>query len=323
MKITYSQYNSQKLTEVYDSLLDFRDELCFATLLRGCRRGFLEGRENGKRKQGRIKVVCNAVLWILLLWGITFLLKMHFFPTDPYQAFEEAIWIAVVCVILYAVFLGPRSLRIYKTDDWYYSDSAKCRWMLWENRKDCPDHILYRPYFYGLSVRKAKRRIRRAEKGEGDTDAQQLLRRLYENAYDLSGLRCVCTISEEIQRYADLCGMENLEISFKEDRRLTYKSPEEVYRIELTGKLLADPDSVIPVEAEAKSVTFTMPYTVGKELARRYRRKERLDLAVMDNLYKVMRSNFGNYKKTARKLLQEQGADENSAVLQAMEKVKF
>ena len=96
-----------------------------------------------------------------------------------------------------------------------------------------------------------------------------------------------------------------------------------MYRIELTGKLLADPDSVIPVEAEAKSVTFTMPYMVGKEVARRYRRKERLDLAVMDNLYKVIRSDFGNYKKTARKLLQEQGADENSAVLQAMEKVKF
>lgn len=318
--IEYSKYNSQKLTEVYDRLLEFRDEFCFATLLRGCRRGYLPGRENGNRKQGRGRIILNAVIWIYLGWWALFLPKMFLFLTAPLHPTEDAIWIAIVCMILYWIFLSPRSVMLYRTD---WDPHGKSFQPLWENRKDCPYHVLYKPVFYGLSMRRAKRRIRRAKQVPDRYSEQQLLKLLYESAYELSALRSICTVSEEIQRYVDLCGMENIEIDFKEDRRLTYNKPEEVFRIELSGKILTDPDSVIPVVEDVQSVTFMLPYIAGKEIARKYRRKERLDLTVMDERYKDLRRDFGTYKKSAEKLLQGQRTKTNSAVLQALDKVQF
>ena len=54
MKIKYSEYQSEEMTNVLDNILDYRDELCVNTMLKGCQNGYIA--DDAARRKGQLFV---------------------------------------------------------------------------------------------------------------------------------------------------------------------------------------------------------------------------------------------------------------------------
>lgn len=148
-EIIYSKLNAEKVTLAMDQILDFRDEYLFATLFEGCRKGYVAGAEYEKRRKLRKKMILTAVLWIFVAWGILFGLKMRLDPMEPQQAIIDAGWIAIICTLLYWIFLSARSIRFLGRSWYAYAYGIYNHGLIPEERLDHRYHLMIKPIFCG------------------------------------------------------------------------------------------------------------------------------------------------------------------------------
>ena len=83
--------------------------------------------------------------------------------------------------------------------------------ILWEDRTDHKDHLWCVPEYYHFFGMIANYNLYK----EGGSEVRKLGDLYAEAARDLSWLRCLCLISEDIRNFADSYGEENIEIAFR------------------------------------------------------------------------------------------------------------
>ena len=322
-EIIYSKLDVEKVTLTMDRLLDFRDEYLFATLFEGCRKGYVAGAEYKKRKL-RKKPILNAVLWIFVAWCIIFGLRMRNGLMEPQQAIHDAVWIAIICILLYWIFLSVRSI-CFLGRSWYaHSHGIYNHDLIPEERLDHRDHLMIKPVFCGASVIRAKRRIRQARKDKQREEEQQLAGKLYECAYDLFVVRQMIRISEEIRQMEDRYGIDFVDFQLMVDNNKRTWEWDDVYKIMITAKIPEAEDTVIPTEKAEETKVFELPYEAGMAVEREYGKNKRLDLSVLDGVYyNEIKNNLGMYKRAIKNRMRTMNQEDRPKVTTAMEKVKF
>ena len=174
------------------------------------------------------------------------------------------IWFIIWCS-LYWNWLSTDIIPIYQ--------GSERNMILWEDRTDHKDHLWCVPEYYHFFGMIANYNLYK----EGGSEVRKLGDLYAEAARDLSWLRCLCLISEDIRNFADSYGEENIEIAFRES--------EGECIIEFTGTRFGDPESVIPVEEQAGKRSFTVPALIVDEVAGKFREQGILDLSTFDGRY--------------------------------------
>ncbi len=273
LKIIYSKCDSREVTEAMDFLLNTRDELYFNKIFSGCKFACVNG---GNYNQSEIRMKGNKFPDLKKLLATKFfrISMLVSFPicifsfVDSILSRKSLVGVLFLLIIWYAVYWNW-----FSTDTIPIYQGPEKNMLLWENREDHKNHLWCVPEFYHFFSMIARYNFFKA----GEWGIKETGDRYAEAARDLSWLRCVCLISEDIRNFAQLYGEENVAVEFRgSDGECT---------IDLTGMRIGASDTVVPVEEQAGKRSFTVPSLIIGKVARIYREQGILDLSVLDERY--------------------------------------
>ncbi|MBR3517613.1 MAG: hypothetical protein IKO10_15020 [Lachnospiraceae bacterium] len=300
-EIKYSEQDIESVTRMMDHIMDYRDEFLFQTLFKGYKNGYIKEAEYDRKKTYRIKLTVVALLFILIVCRYKYSME---YGVDPLTPITDTILLGLVMLALYFGLVFPHSVRLMQHEDWY-----KCR-PLWEERADRRFHIMSRPVLIGVYAIGVKNRIRK------QLLAYRLQMDLYDCAFDLNMLRCLCVVSAGIKQFVEHHGEASTKIELVEKKRETKAdSPDDVYRILLTVTSVSAEETVVPVETDAKATEIVLPYGVGKVLDTIYEEKKCLDLSVLDASYSEILDKIYNLKKDIKIQAKDLGLYKDSSLL--------
>ena len=272
-EIIYSKYDSNEVTEALDFVLDTRDKLFFDNIFQyskwGCVHGGTYNQVGGhmrEHKKPNLKKLMPTKFFrntMLFSFPICILFLVNSIGRGG-SIVHVFIWFIIWCS-LYWNWLSTDIIPIYQ--------GSERNMILWEDRTDHKDHLWCVPEYYHFFGMIANYNLYK----EGGSEVRKLGDLYAEAARDLSWLRCLCLISEDIRNFADSYGEENIEIAFRES--------EGECIIEFTGTRFGDPESVIPVEEQAGKRSFTVPALIVDEVAGKFREQGILDLSTFDGRY--------------------------------------
>ena len=307
INIIYSEYKSRKVTADLDYILDTRDKLLFQTIFRGCRIGYLKGEEYRRMGRGentslwsRLKYTLRSgYFWITMIFsvmiGVGCIVLYYREQGDPIFSWWPFfdIWIAILCICISIGLFGAVEIPAY----W----GKKKDMVLWENRKDHRYHLLAAPVFYRFCKEPLI-----SSKATINSQTKLLSDQYLEAARDLSWLRCLCLISEEIKSFVELYGEENIEVEIWENEGCNEEDRNGIYTIILTGTNHGDADAIIPVDVQTEKCTFELPFVIGEKMVKRYHNFGILDLTIHDRRYeKIMDSGIIVKKEEQGKMKSE------------------
>lgn len=288
-KILFSKYSSEEVTDVMDQVLDARDALLFQTLFRGCENGYFEeGITSEKMPKGNLPGFFKALrhryvrkhMYVVLLIYLILLFLYSYRIGAFYFGWKEMIfYLLLACgyflLISYTVYKEGVVPRRYLT---CYGNEKNI--VIWEDRKD-KKHIgetaLFSP-LYGSKISRNHSELRSTQ----NFKSRIRIDRYLEVGQDLSWLRCMCEISEEIKAFVDSCDQEKIEINVSKDKDCNYYKRTGSCTITVTGRKAIDSDAIVLVEGEEESKSFTIPSAIGKNLEEHFQESKRLDLSIHD-----------------------------------------
>ena len=187
--------------------------------------------------------------------------------------------------------------------------------ILWEAE---PGHLWTKPAFWGHYGRNTLHNM--ASVKYASIDPRDYARGLLEYARDLSWLKCLCRLSEEIKSYTDAYGEDSIEIEIREDEGCNDTDRDGEYTILLTGTEAGEKDTIIPTDAEKKTKSFTLPYIIGKEIVQDYRKTGILNLGAMDDRFDATGRYLRKKKDKMKTSLISFDADNNAEIMQYLER---
>ena len=275
-EIIYSKYSSSEVTEALDFVLDTRDKLFFDHIFQHGEFGKINGGTydmTGPRVKQTIRpnlknLMRTRFFWISML--VSFPVCICSFIIGYHRGWLPGLFFSItIWICLYLNWFSTDAIPIYR--------GAETNMILWENRMDKKRHLWCVPEYYHFFGMVANYNL---YKKDGDRGITNLGNGYAEAARDLSWLRCLCLLSEDIRDFAALYGQENIGIEFHE-----YYGE---YTIDFTGTQIGDSDTVIPVEEQAGKRSFTLPSVIAGTVARKYREQGILDLSVYDGWFKAI-----------------------------------
>ena len=315
MKITYSEYNSEEITKVLDSILEYRDELCVNTMLKDCQDGYIAdgtARRKGKLfSKGATLVASLLVLrlfwWRLIAFGI------------PGVLIGALIFVGILKGMADRMnhLFGPEKIRLGTPA--IYDHLNKYR--VWENREG-QLHITDAPEFYGFPKLKVRKNLK-----EGDMAYIVFADTLLGVANKISCLRGLAIASEQIKEFVDIYGEENVAIDmecvspaaeqYQEDGTPVIALHEYVITLrEITGMA---GDTIVPTEYEEKKIRI--PLEGGKEIYTKWKEHGILNLAYFDMEYAFAKKACETCKTEIPKRWMESGFLTDSNVIRDLNKL--
>lgn len=275
-RIIYSRYDSKDVTEALDFMLNTRDQLFFSKILATSKSGYVNGgsynekalrvKEAMEPDWTRLKTSKFFRTWLLI--GLPFfVISFLVLVTDHTKSFFSIVFFIIFWGFLFRNWFGTVRIPIYQGQDQAM--------LLWENRADHNNHLWCRPEYYKYFSKTALFNLNKSENAQ----MRALGDRYAEVARDLSWIRCLCLLSEEVRNFAALYGEQNLEIRFQEAKG--------EYTIELIGTEIGDTDTVVPTEAKGKR-TYTVPSLLIDRVAKSYQAQGILDLSIYDGQYEAI-----------------------------------
>ena len=291
MKIKYSEYQSEEITNVLDNILDYRDELCVNTMLKGCQNGYIA--DDAARRKGQLFVKGAAVIATLIIARVWF--------GWLFSSGIIGITIGAILFVLISKGMADPMNRLFGPEKIRLGNPAiqnhLNQYRVWDDRKG-QLHITDEPEFYGLSKFKVRKNL-----AEGDMSFIVLADALLGAANRISCLRSLAIASEEIKAFVDRYGEENVEIDMKLTPINSIQDPEDktysvsnMYTITLREKSGMGGDTIVPTEYEEKTVHI--PVESGEGVYTKWREHGILDLAYFDREY-------ANAKKTCETCKEE------------------
>ena len=318
----------------YDSLKKEKKTLIFPEKGQGML--FLGAGESGNKyirnrfKQDILnKSKWHAVLWILAIWVLVMwsvLMVKYGYGSERFFweyltgiLFQNVLYSLAVlwtCYTAYKVFLGEVYVSVF---DKTGQDIA-----LWEDRADHMKHLWTKVTLYGLISRsmlvhnmKKKNPFSWTEYYYNGFIRYESGYQLLESACYLSWLRCLCLLSEEMKQFTDQYDEKHIKVEIREDKDCNDEKGTGMYTIVLTGENIGNQDTVVPMEAETRTRSYTLPYLIGQQLMREFRNTKCLDLSVMDWRYRSVGKSFNKYKEIMMHDLKSVWkCNENSKVIQ-------
>ena len=254
-----------------------------------------------RRKSTRYMAIANLPLWLITVF--CFNKKWQgIFGSTVTVALSISIWVAYYA--FYKIWFRMYRVSIYAKED---QDMV-----LWEAE---PGHIWMRPAFWSRYGRKAK--LNMASVKYASIDPRDYARGLLEYARDLSWLKCLCRLSEEIKTYTDAY---DVEIEIREDDGCNDTDRDGEYTIFLTGTEIGEQDTIIPADVEKKTQSFTLPYIIGKEIVQDYRKTGILNLGTMDDRFDATGGYLRKKKDKMKKSLISFESDNRAEIIQYLER---
>ena len=249
-------------------------------------------------------VICVILLWLLTMSCIrefrTIVLQEEVVDLFDFYFGNKMYSLAVLITVyvIYKVYLG--GIRVFIHDRTAQDE------LFWENRTGHTDHVWTKPLFFGGVTRFALKIDQRRSHGEARRFSDHML----DQARDLSWLRCLCLLSEEIKQFTKEGSGENSTIEIKEDDGCNDPDFDGEYTIRVITEEYAgtNEDTVIPVESEKKARSFTVPYVIGKRIVQNYHQNGNLDLSMMDDRFQAADMFFKTHRNEMKKKLEEYGA---------------
>ena len=315
MKITYSEYNSEEITKVLDNILDYRDEFCVNTVLKGGQSGYVA--DEAARRKGHVFTWCaNAVMTILTL---------RFFGGWLFTAgISGIIFGSLLTVIIFKAWeksakhlFGPEKIRLGSPATKDHLNSYR----VWENREG-QVHITDAPEFFGFSKIRVKKNL-----SEGDMSFIVLADALLDAANRLSWLRGLAIASEELKAFMDTYGEENVAVDMECVPAVFEQAAENdtktvtlyEYVITLREKAGMAGDTIVPTEYEEKKIRI--PFEGGQEIYAKWKEHGILNLGYFDLEYAQMKKSCESIKEAITNRWTEPYYSQNSNVMRDLDKL--
>ena len=276
------------------------------------------GKEGGRKKGAGYRLgkfvlrksTWHALLCTVLLWYVI----MYVFIPETGDFFKDVLSSAVVYAVVFIVYQGLLGRKRFEIHD--LPDPLA---VFWEDRADVKAHLWTTEEFGGLSGNRVLRKLE-AEQFEENLvhtnvkykGVRYHARNLLEYACELSMLRCLCLLSEEVRRFAERCGGDEGKIEFE----VYYVEKEGLYKGYLSGSVMGEQDTVVPVETQSVHMDFVLPSPVGKKMLRELYRSGRLRLDVWDRSFEKTGKYLEENKGRMQYDLKKYGSRENSKAFQ-------
>lgn len=281
------------------------------------------GKEGGRKKGAGYRLgkfvlrksTWHALLCTVLLWYVI----MYVFIPETGDFFKDVLSSAVVYAVVFIVYqglLGRKRFEIHNLPDPLA--------VFWEDRADAKAHLWTTEEFCGLSGNMVLRKLEAEQFAETRVHTnvkykgvRYHAKNLLEYACELSMLRCLCRLSDEVRQFVDRCGEDEGNIEFK----VYYSESEELYRGWLSGSVIEEQDTVVPVETKSVQKEFVLPAPIGKKVLREFYRSGRLRLDVWDKSF----GKTGNYleenKGRMKNDLKRYNSREDSKAFQLLDRI--
>ena len=318
-KIIYSKHHFEKIMDMLDRVLAFRDKYLFATVLKGCERGYLPGAEPENyfwgemdpvrmTKAQRRKYRIYTFAWLLpfLLLDVFLCLGFGIVMARSGKA-DPLLLLFGAGVILFwaAAYMQTLAAAPLRIGTWRMHSFTK--------REDLKDHVWHSPVFYGFCRIKAKKQLAAGKKALETIDV------LSKEIGTLHILSYYSEFSDWLRQNSGVYRGEDLQLEITGGR--TEGSTATNYKIIIKEAVETGQDTVVPVDTEPKS--FELPYDVGAEVIRKYERTGVMDLSIRDKDYYALKNTFQQAKKRIRQTMLECGVDVNAPVFCELEQLKF
>ena len=279
MKIIYSKYDGDTLTEYMDEVLDYRDTLCKELVFKKCSLGRIRT-EFGKKLARAFMHFCTAVSWIVAVLANIWVMAIF----SPWAVIPEAIAMGLILYGLHYLFeryLAPEEIPLCSLSVLKMRKSAELRHARYriydqrdpKNRK----HNKERAVYFGPGKYMLKKHLIHSD----DETELRCIDRLLTVANRLSDLRSFAKASNEIEEFMKNYGEENVDVSVSVEYMDDMETDFSVYEITLKEKCGNEAGSVIPTEPATLQVR--VPYAPGvKLLDQRKNKKNKKDATTLD-----------------------------------------
>ena len=280
MKIIYSKYDGDTITEYMDEVLDYRDTLCEELVLKKFPLGRIRN-EIGRKLARALMHFCLAASWIVAIPAGIWVMSIF----SPWAVIPEAMAMGCILYGLYWLFeqyLAPVEIPLCSLSALKWSDQAairQTRYRIYDERDpNNLKHIKEKVVYFGLSKYKVKKHLIHSD----DETELRSIDRLLTAANRLSDLQSYAKASNEIEEFLKSYGEENVDVSVEntEDMETDFWG----YEITLKEKSGNEAGSVIPTEPATLQVR--VPYAPGvKLLDQRKNKKNKKDATTLDLAY--------------------------------------